>query len=52
MTLVNFLLGDCNKLEEVFPPEKLAEFSHPWLVIEDAHVNLISVADYFDNNGF
>ncbi len=49
---VNFLQGDCNKLEEVFPPEMLVKFPHPWLVIEDAHVNLIAVADYFHNNGF
>ncbi|NEN88366.1 MAG: cephalosporin hydroxylase [Okeania sp. SIO3H1] len=48
---VNFLQGDCNKLSEVFPPEKLAEFPHPWLVIEDAHINLIAVANYFHNNG-
>ncbi|MCL2933606.1 MAG: cephalosporin hydroxylase [Trichodesmium sp. MAG_R03] len=48
---VKFLQGDCNKLEEVFPAEMLAELPHPWLVIEDAHVNLIAVADYFHNNG-
>jgi len=48
---VIFLEGDCNKLSEVFSPEKLAEFPHPWLVIEDAHVNLVAVANYFDNNG-
>ncbi len=48
---VNFLQGDCNKLNEVFPPEILAELPHPWLVIEDAHVNLVAVADYFHNHG-
>ena len=48
---VHFLQGDCNKIGEVFSPETLAQFPHPWLIIEDAHVNLVAVVDYFHNNG-
>ncbi|MGB5634454.1 MAG: CmcI family methyltransferase [Waterburya sp.] len=48
---VQFLQGDCNKLSEVFSPEMLATLPHPWLIIEDAHVNPVAVVDYFHNHG-
>ncbi len=43
--------GDANHLEEVFPREFLDTLPHPWLVIEDAHVNVTAVAEHFHRNG-
>ncbi len=48
---VKFLQGDCNQIDEVLSTELLSTFPHPWLIIEDAHVNLVGVLDYFHNNG-
>jgi len=46
-----FVEGDCNEMESVFSSQMLAELPHPWLVIEDVHLNLVAVIDYFHNNG-
>lgn len=48
---VKFLEGDCNNISAVLPPEMVATLPHPWLVIEDAHVNLVEVIEYFHCNG-
>ncbi|WP_424098162.1 CmcI family methyltransferase [Moorena producens] len=48
---VNFLEGDCNNLSTVLPKTMLARLPHPWLVIEDAHVNVLGVVEYFHDNG-
>lgn len=48
---VKFLEGDCNNISEVLSPDLLAKLPRPWLIIEDAHVNLVGVLDYFHNNG-
>ena len=48
---IHFLEGDSNQIESVFPPDMLANLPHPWLVIEDAHVNLTGVLEYFHGNG-
>lgn len=40
---VRFLQGDCRRIAEVLPAAFLAEAPHPWLVIEDAHVNVAGV---------
>ena len=48
---VNFLEGDCNNLNAVLPKKMLEKLPHPWLVIEDAHVNLLGVVEYFHHNG-
>ncbi|MDJ0620300.1 MAG: CmcI family methyltransferase [Calothrix sp. MO_192.B10] len=48
---VHFLEGDCNNINAVFPPQMLSELPHPWLIIEDAHVNLVAVVEYFHSNG-
>jgi len=45
---VTFVLGDCNKVEEAFPPSMLQTLPHPWLVIDDAHHNSINVLNYFN----
>ncbi len=44
---VTFIQGDCNKIETVLNPQMLEKLPHPWLVIEDAHVNVKGVLDYF-----
>ncbi|MEM9925889.1 MAG: CmcI family methyltransferase [Cyanobacteria bacterium P01_D01_bin.50] len=48
---VCFLEGDSYKIETVFTSSMLSELPHPWLIIEDAHVNLLGVLEYFDKNG-
>lgn len=49
---VNFLAGDSYKIAETFPHEMLSKLPHPWLIIEDSHVNLVGILDYFHQNGF
>ena len=44
---VEFIKGDCNTIEEYFPKNTLEELPHPWIVIEDAHVNLQGVINHF-----
>lgn len=48
---IHFLEGDCNKIEEVLPPSLLANCKHPWLIVEDVHVNVDGLLDYFHING-
>lgn len=48
---VQFLQGDCNNISAAFPPDMLSSLPHPWLIIEDAHINLTGVLDYFHQNG-
>jgi len=48
---IHFIQGDCNDLSPTLSHELLATLPHPWLVIEDAHVNLTGVLEYFHNNG-
>ena len=48
---VHFLEGDCNKIEKVLPPTLLDNCEHPWLIVEDVHVNLLDLLDYFHHNG-
>jgi cephalosporin hydroxylase len=45
---VTFIEGDCNAPEEYFSKEFLASLPHPWLFIEDAHVNVLGVLSYFN----
>ena len=42
---VNFIKGDSEKIETLFDVEN---YSHPWLIIEDAHVNINAIIAYFD----
>lgn len=49
---IEFLQGDANKVEEIFPKEKISEILHPLLLIEDAHINTTGILDYFHNNIF
>ena len=44
---VRFLEGDCRRIESAFGPALLEEAPHPWVVIEDAHVNVEAVLEHF-----
>lgn len=46
---VTFILADCNKIESAFAPDTLTQWPKPWLVIEDAHVNVTGVLGFFSN---
>ncbi len=43
---VNFLVGDCNFVQDVFTDELLVKLPHPWLVVEDAHINVHGVLSH------
>ena len=44
---VSFLQGDCYAIQKTFPEEMLIELPHPWVIIDDAHVNFTNVLKYF-----
>jgi cephalosporin hydroxylase len=44
---ITFIEGDCEAIERVFDEGTLAAAAHPWLLIEDAHVNVFGVLDFF-----
>ncbi|EGJ33828.1 MULTISPECIES: CmcI family methyltransferase [Moorena] len=48
---IHFLEGDSYKIDEVFPAEMLSGLPHPWLVIEDAHFNIVGILEYFHQKG-
>ena len=48
---VSFLHGDCADVASVLPPDVLAGLPHPWLVIEDVHVNLTGLLGYLHTDG-
>jgi len=48
---VNFLEGDCNNIDKILSATLLSTLPHPWLIVEDAHVNLVGILDYFHHNG-
>jgi cephalosporin hydroxylase len=48
---VEFIEGDVNNIADILPPKFLSECPHPWLIIEDCHVNTIGILDYFVANG-
>ena len=43
---VDFITGDSTKIEEVFPPAMLEPLAHPWLIVEDCHVNTVGIIEY------
>lgn len=45
---VTLLRGDSNRIEEGLPIDLLMSLPHPWLVIEDAHVNISGVLAHID----
>ncbi len=40
---VRFLRGDCERIAEVLPVMEMIGLGHPWLVVEDAHANVLGV---------
>lgn len=44
---ISFIQGDCWEIEKVFGEELLSSVPHPWLFIEDAHVNVYGVLSHF-----
>ena len=44
---VKFLQGDSNKIAETLTKDFLKDLPHPWVVIEDSHVNVYKVLEYF-----
>ena len=44
---VTFVRGDCRAVEDVFDERMLRSLPHPFLLIEDAHVNVLGVLEYF-----
>jgi cephalosporin hydroxylase len=47
---ISFIEGDSQKIEEAFPEDVLKSMPHPWLFIEDAHVNVLGVMRYFHSH--
>eukprot|EP00794_Sanderia_malayensis_P011880 gene11880-13113_t len=45
---VTFISGDAHFIEKALTPEMLQKMPHPWVVIEDAHVNVTGVMEYLD----
>jgi len=48
---IKFWEGDCNQIDVVWSPTLLSKLAHPWLILEDVHVNLVGILDYFHHNG-
>ena len=46
-TNITFLQGNCNEIEKTFTPDMLSKLPRPWLLVEDAHVNMDGVFKYF-----
>jgi cephalosporin hydroxylase len=47
---VEFRRGDVFDIAHVLAPEELAGLEHPWLIIEDAHVNVRNVLTHLDGS--
>jgi len=45
---VTIVKGDSNEIADALPVEELRAHPHPWLVVEDAHVNIGGVLAHFD----
>ena len=44
---MTFLQGDSNKIAETFPADFLKGLPHPWVIIEDSHVNVSGILEHF-----
>lgn len=49
---VTFLQGDCQQIERTFPPRVLMDLPHPFILIDDAHVNIEGVYRHFHQHAF
>lgn len=48
---VDFVHGDCARLQDALSEELLARLPHPWLVIEDAHEGVCDALDFLHQHG-
>jgi cephalosporin hydroxylase len=46
---VTFIEGDSNNIAATFSADMLDGLPHPWILIEDAHVNVLEVAEHFSS---
>jgi len=44
---VRFIQGDCRDVNAIFDRAFLETAAHPWLLIEDAHVNVLGILTHF-----
>jgi len=44
---VTCLTGDANDIVDLMPSEMLGSLPHPWLVVEDCHVNVMGTMEHF-----
>lgn len=49
---VKFVEGNCEQIEDVFPPDVLRDLPHPLILIDDAHVNIEGVYRHFHEHSF
>ena len=47
---VSFIEGDCLAITTVFTDDFLKSAAHPWVIIEDAHVNVYGVLHHFHDH--
>lgn len=47
---IQFLEGDCNEIQQVFPAQVLQDLPHPLILIDDAHVNVEGVYQHFHDH--
>ncbi len=43
---VTFMTGDCERIAEALPADLLSGLPHPWVAVEDAHVNVLGVLSH------
>ena len=44
---ISFIQGDCRAIHNVFEDDFLRNAPHPWMLVEDAHVNVHGVLSHF-----
>jgi len=48
---IHFIQGDCNHMSAFLTSDFLSSLPHPWLIVEDCHVNTAGILAYFHHNG-
>lgn len=49
---IEFLEGDCNRIEDLFPAERIRDLPRPLVLVDDAHVNIDGVYRHFHEHCF
>ncbi len=44
---ITFMQGDSNEIANIFTADFLKDLPHPWVIIEDAHVNVYGILQHF-----